>query len=667
MTIGLSSLRPNGKLRNTSHHSDVALMKSIRARLIVFIALPTLVLYVVILGGTLSVLRASSLAALERDMTRLASNYAARFDGFLREAAAVADTAAHALALQAQPTDTGLYAQLRANVSHAPFIYGACTAFEPGTVRPGNELFAPYVHRTPSGLAEMNITRDVYDWYADPQFTWFQEPKAKRSGVWSPPYFDEGAGNVLMTTYSAPFFVAGEFRGVTTVDIDLSHLRETIGAQIAEALDFVILDRDGRFVFDPLPGRIMQKTLAQVANESGNNQLAALIPQLLSGEASLAIVDRWDTDERQWVFHAPIATAGWTFVTRSPESVALTDVRSRMIFAILALSITLTLVVACIAFVSSRLTRPLRRLTRTVRAVAEGDLDARVEYITTHDEIGALARDFNTMTAHLRHHVERLAAEEATRQKFEHDLSIARDIQRGLLPVHQPKLPGYDLAGWSKPADQTGGDYYDWQTLPGGNTAITLADVTGHGIGPALVTAVCRAYARASFPNGDDVGRVLDQINDLLCDDLQSKRFVTFVVALLDPQTHSVRLLSAGHGPLFFYRAAEDRVESFIAHDIPFGLAPEIGYGPPSTLDMHPGDALVLITDGFFEWPNPQGEQFGIERVEDAVRSAANRPAAELIQHLYREVTQFIQGSSQPDDLTAVVLKRQGDTVTRSR
>ncbi len=634
-------------------------MKSIRARLIAFIALPTLVLYVVILGGALSVLRASSLASLERDMTRLASNYAARFDGFLREAAAIADTTAQALALEPKPGEPSLYAQLRANVSHAPFIYGACTAFEPGTIRPPGELYAPYVHRSSTGLVELNINREVYDWYVDPAFTWFQEPKAKKSGVWSAPYFDEGAGNVLMTTYSAPFFVGGEFRGVTTVDIDLPHLRETIGAQIAETLDFIILDGEGSFIFDPIPGRIMQKTLAQVAQESHNSVLLSLIPQMLSGSAGVAVVDRWDSDERQWVFHAPIAAAGWTFVTRTPERVALADVRSRMLFAAVSLTLTLVLIVVCIAFVSSRLTRPLRGLTRTVRAVTEGNLDARVERVGTQDEIGALARDFNTMTARLRDHVERLAVEEATRQKFEHDLSIARDIQRGLLPVHQPKLPGYDLAGWSKPADQTGGDYYDWQSLPSGSLAITLADVTGHGIGPALVTAVCRAYARASFPNDGDVGRVLDQINDLLCDDLQSKRFVTFVVALLDPATHTLRLLSAGHGPLFYYHATEDRVESFNAHDIPFGLSTEIGYGPPSVLDMAPGDALILITDGFFEWSNAAGEQFGIARTEAAIRAAVGRPASELIAHLHHAVTDFVAGAAQPDDLTAVVLKRR--------
>jgi serine phosphatase RsbU (regulator of sigma subunit) len=226
------------------------------------------------------------------------------------------------------------------------------------------------------------------------------------------------------------------------------------------------------------------------------------------------------------------------------------------------------------------------------------------------------------------------------------------------LPVLQPDVPGYEVAGWSQPADQTGGDYFDWQSLPNGNTVITLADVTGHGIGPALVTAVCRAYARASFPQDVNLGSVLDRINDLLCEDLKDGRFVTFVAAFFEPSSHSVQLLSAGHGPLLFYHAAEHRVEDFHAQDIPLGLSPRIGYGPPLRLALNPGDFLLLITDGFFEWPNAEGDQFGLERLERAILSAHDCSASELIRRLYEQVHEFAGGAAQLDDLTAVVLMR---------
>jgi len=219
-------------------------------------------------------------------------------------------------------------------------------------------------------------------------------------------------------------------------------------------------------------------------------------------------------------------------------------------------------------------------------------------------------------------------------------------------------MTGYDLAGWSQPADETGGDYYDWQPLANGNVAITLADVTGHGIGPALVTAVCRAYARASFPAEADVGKVLDRINQLLCEDLQAERFVTFVVALVDPAEHTIRLLSAGHGPLFYYEAAADKVHQYNAHDIPMGLSPDIAHGPPSEFHPAPGDMLALITDGFFEWANPNGEQYGSDRLAEAIRASKGLSAAKMIEHLVADVLRFSAGAKQLDDLTAVVLKR---------
>ena len=140
------------------------------------------------------------------------------------------------------------------------------------------------------------------------------------------------------------------------------------------------------------------------------------------------------------------------------------------------------------------------------------------------------------------------------------------------MPVSKPDLPGYDIAGWSQAAEQTGGDYFDWQPLADGRLAVSLADVTGHGIGPALVTAVCRAYSRATFSTDEEIGAQLDRINNLLVEDLPAGRFVTFVVALVDPRANHVRLLSAGHGPLYLYTRANDTVQEFDAHDIPFGL-----------------------------------------------------------------------------------------------
>jgi len=281
-----------------------------------------------------------------------------------------------------------------------------------------------------------------------------------------------------------------------------------------------------------------------------------------------------------------------------------------------------------------------------------------VEGVEGRDEVGQLARSFNQMTADLTKHVNRLAHEQSTRERMERDMDLAREIQQSLLPRTKPKLGEFDIAGWSRPADQTGGDYYDWQPLPDGRLAISLADVTGHGIGPALVTTACRAYARASFPTGQELAHLMARINELLAEDLESGRFVTFVVGLLDPVACTMSMLSAGHGPILLYRKASDSVENCEIQGIPLGIDSGFSYESPAEIVFDHGDVLVFVTDGFFEWPSASGEMFGTDRLEEAVRANAHLSSEEIIEQLYATVCRFVGDVEQEDDLTAVVIKR---------
>lgn len=244
-------------------------------------------------------------------------------------------------------------------------------------------------------------------------------------------------------------------------------------------------------------------------------------------------------------------------------------------------------------------------------------------------------------------------------ERLEHDLEVARSIQQSLLPTSMPQIEGFDIAAWNQPADQTGGDYYDWLPLSDGKALVALGDVTGHGIGSALLAAVCRAYARANFTAENGLLIAMDRINAALAGDLSQGRFVTFVVAVCTPTSSRVELLSAGHGPLFFYFLKEDRFDESGAQGLPLGVMSSLASDPPLTLELNPGDIVVLATDGFFEWANAQGDQFGTKRLEEMIRASREKPAREIISDLYRAVAEFSGGTKQQDDLTAVVIKRK--------
>lgn len=630
----------------------------LRHKMILLIAGPTLLIYAVILGWVGVTLHNQSRNEAERAMSRLAASYSARLDGYLREAARVAETTAGFMHSAGRLSDEEIYRQLERNVERMPLIYGACVAFEPGTRKPGDELFAPYACRGTDGLRRVNIDRSVYDWHADPRYTWYSRPKQLGQGVWSDPYFDEGAGNILMSTYSAPFRAGDTFGGVCTVDINLPNLRSTVGKELDEGLDFVILASDGRFVYHPDPARIMARSVTEYADESGQSDVVAMAGRMLSGSSGASWIGGWDKAEPLGVFYAPIPSTGWVFACRMPTELVLRDVRHRMTLGISALIIALLLMGLCIYFVAGRIAAPIAALEQKVTEVSRGNLEARLDETDSTQEIRSLAKTFNTMTADLRANLERLAVETAARQRIERDMDIAREIQQGLLPTTKPKLSGYEIAGWSKPADKTGGDYYDWQELPDGRLAVVIADVTGHGIGPALLMAVCRAYARASVPAVDPLRAAMVQLNRLVSDDFDGGRFVTFAIVLLNPEHNEIELLSAGHGPTLVCRKSGRQVETFNGDGLPLGIVAETDFTEPRRIRMEQGDVLLLVTDGFMETHNPAGDLFGDSRLSESFALHADRPIDEIVPRMASEARAFAGTQPQGDDMTAVVIRR---------
>ena len=245
------------------------------------------------------------------------------------------------------------------------------------------------------------------------------------------------------------------------------------------------------------------------------------------------------------------------------------------------------------------------------------------------------------------------------KQQMERAMRIARDIQRGLLPDEAPAISGFDVAGFSQPADETGGDAYDFMPLPDGRWTFTVADATGHGIGPALVIAETRAMLRAVILQTADVGAVLHTVNNLLHQDLANSRFVTCFFGILDPAAGTLTYASAGHGPMLFYSRDDDRFTEAAATSLPLGIMEGTDYGDTVAHRLDAGDFAVITTDGFFEAAGPDREQFGMERMTVCLRRDRDLPAEKMIANLHAAVLDFTAAQPQADDLTAIIIKRQ--------
>lgn len=320
---------------------------------------------------------------------------------------------------------------------------------------------------------------------------------------------------------------------------------------------------------------------------------------------------------------------------------------------------------AAAAYVGHRTASPITRLSQDVTAFADDDFSNDQQSIASlhtialnnRTEIGHLAMAFLDMRQRLVKYVQNLTKVTSEKQEIISRLETARRIQRSLLPESTPETTAFDIYGWSEAAEETGGDFYDWIDLPDGRIVISVADVTGHGIGPAMMAAVCRAYARATMQGEGSLAPLLDRLNRLVHSDTKGLQFVTYFVCVIDPQTRRIHIMSAGHGPILLYHAGSREIRQTDTHSPPLGVVEDLAADPTTEIVLQTGDVLMVVSDGFFEWANAEGEQFGTKRLEESLRRNYNASAQEIVDRLKEEVFAFTTGTTQPDDMTAVVVK----------
>jgi phosphoserine phosphatase len=243
------------------------------------------------------------------------------------------------------------------------------------------------------------------------------------------------------------------------------------------------------------------------------------------------------------------------------------------------------------------------------------------------------------------------------KQRLEHDLQLARNIQRSLLPAMSPQIPGFDIVAWTQEADATGGDFYDFFDLSDGRIGIVVADVAGHGLAASLLACETRALIRAAAASTTSMVEIARRTNALLYRDLQNERFVVLFLAALEATTSHLEFVGAGCAPLV-YCQSEGRFLATEATVPPLGVLPTLPDDFAREMTLHPGDAMVMMTDGLYEWENAEGQQFGMERLCESIRRSASRPAADQIRAVYQEVLAYAGAVKQTDDLTAMVAKR---------
>lgn len=512
---------------------------------------------------------------------------------------------------------------------------------------------------------------------------WYLNTVDAADVVWNPPLLDASTRRLLLTATLPVRRADGGFAGVAAIDIDAIailnsvHARARLGAR-AESYIVQLTDAAGQ-PYTAQAGttgagapslRVLASSLYRDTGIAWNAQpeMSALPAQgevigritadLLAGRSGIQRAPH-NGRESLWVYGVLEKLSGTLLyiVPVDDIEVAADKAQDNVRQAVLdevrlagIASFALVFAIAGFAALAARsVTGPLRALAATAEGLAGGNLEARAP-VTSRDEVGDLATVFNAMVPELRNHIH-----------VKESLTLAREVQQKLLPETAPSVPGFDIAGRSLYSDVVGGDYYDFIPLPrdDGRTrlGIVVGDVSGHGIGAALIMTSVRALLRSYAEDDTTLQPVMRAVNRHVAADATAGRFVTLVYLVLEPETRRLRWISAGHGPLLFFDRTTGAFEELAALDIPLGVNPDWSF-QENARDRWPESGLLALgTDGIWETCNAAGEAFGREGLTDVIRAHAHLPAAEICDAVMAALNSFADGKPPTDDVTLVIVK----------
>ena len=307
-------------------------------------------------------------------------------------------------------TKEDLLSLIRQTVHNNSEIYGATIAFEPYMFDRNQLYFAPYFFKHKDDVKHTFLGSDSYDYFL---WDWYKLPKETHTSMWSEPYYDEGAGNVIMSTYSVPFyrFIKGERKlaGVVTADISLEWLQEMVSSiKIAETGYAFLISKRGTLVTHPRQDLIMNQTIFGLADKFNQPGLHKLGQSMINGETNLISKKHLFTGEDAWLFYAPLPSNGWSLGVIFPKEELLAGVNKLQLELRAFAAIGMGLLLLVIWFIARSMTRPLGILTNATEQIAKGKTCDLVSKIDSNDEVGRLAKSFCIMKQELNKHIQEI-------------------------------------------------------------------------------------------------------------------------------------------------------------------------------------------------------------------------------------------------------------------
>ena len=376
-----------------------------------------------------------------RLMAETTAHHASECEVVFAAAAKIAHGLADYIVVRRPDSTEQVTAYIRQMLEENPAIIGSTVAFELNTFPNRPDRFSPYLYRAD----ETDIGERVGDFrykdlameYDYSDWDWYATPIKKGKPCWSEPYFDEFAGVVLMCTYSVPFYFDGKLAGVATIDISLNEIRHIVATITPDGADYVLFSTNGTVISAPDKSWEMKETVTSLAKKYQIDELRDANEQMLLGKDGHFRSYSSVLSEHSFFAFSPLKGCGWSLCARLPESVAMDTIYHHRMASITLFLIGIALILGIIFVVSRKMTVPLQQLRFFAQNIAKGNLDAKVEGVSSYDELGQLANTFNSMVDTLRQSIDdaiqsgsaREAAEAANRAKSEFLANMSHEIR----------------------------------------------------------------------------------------------------------------------------------------------------------------------------------------------------------------------------------------------
>ena len=563
-----------------------------------------------------------------------------------------------------------MFVYSRGMLLNNPDFYNCSIAFEPYYFKDKGRYFSAYTKYIGDSIRTIQGGNDNYQYF---YMDWYLMAKLLDKPSWTEPYMDiDVATNTseMVTSYCQPLKNhQGEVIGVINTSLSLNWLSHTISAVKPFPNSYsIMIGRGGTYFVHPDSTKITRQTIFTQTLEHPDTALTALGHAMQRGEEGLK---QMNIDGKDcYVFYKPLGQTGCSMAVVCPESDIFHgfDRLRNSVRAIVFVGLFLMLFFF-IRVITSEL-QPLRRLAEEAETIASGQFDTQLPELQRIDEIGQLSQSFGNMQQSLVKYIEELKDTTIQKASIERDLSIASDIQMGMLPVKFPTKEDRDdvqLYASLTPAKAVGGDLFDFY-FRDEKLFFCIGDVSGKGVPASLFMAVTRSIFRTVSVHESMPDRIVTIMNRTIADMNKTNMFVTLFVGVLDLPTGRLHYCNAGHDAPLLVGAGVGELSCDA--NIPVGFMPQWKYTLQEA-HIFTGTTIFLFTDGLTEAEDINHAQFQMERVHEVAGQALAQQMQEpkeLIGSMAEAVHQFVGDAEQSDDLTMMAIqyiKQQHDVKFR--